>query len=285
MLESCRWRLADVDLLGVGVGPGSFTGLRIGITTARTLGATLKKPVIGVSSLAALARPVALWLGTRKERTLVVAATDACKGELFALYGAARSVADCAMAADGDRAGLWKRGVEERVLSPEALVQSGEAQADRGGRGIRLDRDRGRASPLRRFLVQPAPRKGARAAGGFRQLDPREIRGPAGLGSLPGRACPRRPGHSSPLSPRFRRRAEIEGRLAREKGWVARAVFVPARPARRFLLIADLGGGFDPVRADRVPSLRLCAQLHAGVGGASPFLGRDRGLHRVCDAP
>lgn len=127
VLEAARWKIEDVDVLGVGVGPGSFTGLRIGVTTARTLAHTLGKPLIGVSSLAALARPVAQALavgkGGARSRAVVVAATDACKGELFALWGSARSVTDCVILADGDAPGLWKRGVEERVLSPEELVR------------------------------------------------------------------------------------------------------------------------------------------------------------------
>jgi hypothetical protein len=55
---------------------------------------------------------------------VLVAATDACKGELFALWGSARSVQDCVAAPEGDAAGLWKRGVEEKVLSPDELVRS-----------------------------------------------------------------------------------------------------------------------------------------------------------------
>ena len=125
--ESARWKINDIDVFGVGVGPGSFTGLRIGVTTARTLAHTLKKPLVRVSSLAVLARPVALWLSQSTDpqlrKTNVVATTDACKGELFALVGPARSLLDCVMMAEGDSAGLWKRGVDEEVIAPEELMK------------------------------------------------------------------------------------------------------------------------------------------------------------------
>ena len=124
MLEACTWKLAEIDIFGVGVGPGSFTGLRIGITTARTLAHTTKKPLVGVSSLAALARPVALHFAAQTHRTVVIATTDAAKGELFALLGAAKSLVDCVVMSDGDRPGLWKRGVAEEVASPEALLKT-----------------------------------------------------------------------------------------------------------------------------------------------------------------
>jgi tRNA threonylcarbamoyl adenosine modification protein YeaZ len=129
VLESARWKLGDIDVFAVGVGPGSFTGLRIGVTTARTLAHTAKKPLIGVSSLAALARPASQALssgagkGSARSRAVLVAATDASKGELFALWGSARSVLDCAMLADGEAPGLWKRGVEEKVVTPDDLMR------------------------------------------------------------------------------------------------------------------------------------------------------------------
>ncbi|MBC7692166.1 MAG: tRNA (adenosine(37)-N6)-threonylcarbamoyltransferase complex dimerization subunit type 1 TsaB [Methylotenera sp.] len=124
LLQSVRWKLEDIDVFGVGVGPGSFTGLRIGITTARTLASALNKPLIGVSSLAALARPAALWLAQQKSKTVLIACTDACKGELFALWGNAKSLTDCVVLADGDYPGLWKRGAEEQVISPDELMKA-----------------------------------------------------------------------------------------------------------------------------------------------------------------
>jgi len=135
VLEASRWKLTDVDVFGVGIGPGSFTGLRIGVTTARTLSHTLKKPLIGVSSLAALARPAAAWLSTSakgESRTVIVASTDAAKGELFALYGNARSMMDCVAVADSDAPGLWKRGVEEQVLTPEDLMHAVKKKLSEG---------------------------------------------------------------------------------------------------------------------------------------------------------
>jgi tRNA threonylcarbamoyl adenosine modification protein YeaZ len=134
-LESTRWKLEDVDLFAVGVGPGSFTSLRVGITTARTLAHTMGKPLIGVSSLAALARPVAQWLSAQKSKALVVATTDAAKGELFALWGAASSVTDCVVMAEGDLPGVWKRGVDERALPAEELIAELQASLkSKGGR-------------------------------------------------------------------------------------------------------------------------------------------------------
>jgi len=124
LLSACRWKLQEIHLFGVGLGPGSFTSLRIGLTTARTIAHSLKKPLIGVSSLAVLARPVALWLEVAEPKAVLVASTDACKGELYALWGSSRSILDCVVMGDSGSSELWKRGVEEKVISPPELMKS-----------------------------------------------------------------------------------------------------------------------------------------------------------------
>jgi tRNA threonylcarbamoyladenosine biosynthesis protein TsaB len=71
---------ADLTALGVGVGPGPFTGLRVGLVTARTLGYVLEIPVYGVCTLDVLAIEAA---DTRAVTRDFVVATDARRKEVY----------------------------------------------------------------------------------------------------------------------------------------------------------------------------------------------------------
>ncbi len=105
-LERAAIDYADLDAVAVGVGPGTFTGLRVGIATARALAGAHDLQVRPVSSLRALAEGI-----DGAER---VALIDARRGELFAaLY-------------DGDGAEL----LEPFVAPPEAVAERVRERAE-----------------------------------------------------------------------------------------------------------------------------------------------------------
>ncbi len=80
---------ADIDRLAVTVGPGTFTGTRIGIAAARGLALATGIPVVGASSLAVMAEVAARELGPRKAGEDLLVAVDARRGEVYVqLFGA-----------------------------------------------------------------------------------------------------------------------------------------------------------------------------------------------------
>lgn len=101
--------IRDVDAIAVDVGPGLFTGLRVGIATANGLAQSLGKPMIGVCSLDVLAH------GMRFAGSDVVSVVDARRHEVYA-------------ARYGVIGGALKRVMEPTVLAPADLVaQLGDA--------------------------------------------------------------------------------------------------------------------------------------------------------------
>ena len=77
LLSKTTYKLADIDLFAVAAGPGSFTGLRIGIATVKALAATLARPCAAVPTLQAVA-----LAGGASETS--VALLPAGRGEVFA---------------------------------------------------------------------------------------------------------------------------------------------------------------------------------------------------------
>jgi tRNA threonylcarbamoyladenosine biosynthesis protein TsaB len=99
---STSW--GEIDRLAVGIGPGTFTGLRIGVATARALACARAIPLVGIPSLEALA------LGARRAGVhdgARIAAIDARRGEAFA--------------AAWDDAG--ERLFEDAALGPDQLAR------------------------------------------------------------------------------------------------------------------------------------------------------------------
>ncbi len=77
-----------LNRIAVTLGPGSFTGLRIGIATARALSLAANIPVVGMTSLAVMAARADHLLGARREGRAIAVCVDARRGAVyFELFG------------------------------------------------------------------------------------------------------------------------------------------------------------------------------------------------------
>ena len=103
--------LDRVSAIAVGIGPGMFTGLRVGVTTAKALAQALRVPMIPVPSLDLLAYPL------RYARSLVVPAIDARRNEVY--YALYRTVP-----------GGVQRASDYEIGTPDDLVAELEARGE-----------------------------------------------------------------------------------------------------------------------------------------------------------
>lgn len=117
-LAHAGWKGTDVDLVAVAAGPGSFTGLRIGVTTAKLLAYAAQADLVAVDTLDVLARQATIaGVGTAVEATLH-AIVDAHRQELFA--------AEFRNSGDG----RWMRTTPTRLVGAAAWIaglRSGDA--------------------------------------------------------------------------------------------------------------------------------------------------------------
>ncbi|RJQ53615.1 MAG: tRNA (adenosine(37)-N6)-threonylcarbamoyltransferase complex dimerization subunit type 1 TsaB [Actinobacteria bacterium] len=160
---------SEIEAIAVGVGPGSLTGVRIGVTTARSLAQALEVPCIGVSTLEVLAAAFS------RSGALVCALIDARRGEIYpGLY-------DCSgtrprMLGEHRSIGLDELiGELEKhdrvVLSGDALVTYGDELAERLGDRVRLA-PREQWYPKAADLLPLAGRDLEAGAGDYRDVRP-----------------------------------------------------------------------------------------------------------------
>lgn len=101
MLSETGWKKSDLDLIIVGIGPGSFTGIRIGVVTARTLAQALNLPLAGVSLLDCYAAKVLETAGELSEFAVILSGGRghfyfAAYRNTVATYGVASTEGDSA---------------------------------------------------------------------------------------------------------------------------------------------------------------------------------------------
>ena len=104
MMRTAGLDVSQMDAVAVAAGPGSFTGIRIGVAAAKGLAFGLDKPVIGVSTLAAMAHNAAFADG------LIICAMDARRAQIYNALFTARN-------------GILTRLTPDRAISLEALTQ------------------------------------------------------------------------------------------------------------------------------------------------------------------
>ena len=80
LLAGCRMSFEEIGLYEVNAGPGSFTGLRVGLTTVKAWAEVWGKPVAAVSGLEAMAKQVS---NLAAPGSLIAAVTDARRGQVF----------------------------------------------------------------------------------------------------------------------------------------------------------------------------------------------------------
>ena len=113
ILRELQIETKDFDVFAVAAGPGSFTGLRVGLTAVKAWAEVFSKPIVAVSGLEA----VAAQAHVPNEKALIVPVLDARRGQIFA------GVYRC-----GD-AGLAQTEDERVCTADELLLQLGQQQS------------------------------------------------------------------------------------------------------------------------------------------------------------
>jgi tRNA threonylcarbamoyladenosine biosynthesis protein TsaB len=131
LLEHVNMKLGDVDAFAVATGPGSFTGLRIGIATMQGLAFAAGKPLVGVSALDALAR-IALQDATGDR---IATWVDAWRGEVYAALYDGESEVEAPVVASPHQVLSTLRGTGTIFIGDGARTYRDEIQRAMGETG------------------------------------------------------------------------------------------------------------------------------------------------------
>ena len=133
-LETAGISFNSVELVAVGLGPGSWTGLRVGITTAKTIAYALSIPIVGVSTLDATAAGVTGYAG--KLAVILDARRHEVCGRTYDVDGTGN------IAADGDIFVVAPGDLGRLVAGDRAIVGNGVPllpEGERAGRRVLPD--------------------------------------------------------------------------------------------------------------------------------------------------
>ena len=169
VLNAAQWQPGELDLIAVTTGPGSFTGLRIGLATAKGLGDTLHIPLVGVNTIDALAEHMANFPG------IIVPLLDARKNQVYtAIYDnrqgkMERTQPYCALspvqellellspykeiAFLGDGADIWRQQLEE-VYGKRAIIARGAGNGVQARHIVTLAKGKESVSDLEPFYLR-----------------------------------------------------------------------------------------------------------------------------------
>lgn len=139
-LEAVSWKLNDIDLFAVGVGPGSFTSLRISVATATTLASSIKRPLIGINSLDAMNVALCEQFDDQKfQDTWSLILNSAVKGEAYYRSSWLQSTDSSMGSAESAWIGAQMKRQWAQEKEPSQLIISGTAQEEMDGILLQLN--------------------------------------------------------------------------------------------------------------------------------------------------
>lgn len=130
--DTAQVALDEIGVVAVDIGPGLFTGLRVGIATAKAMASALRVPVIGLSSLDLLAHQV------RHSPRLIVPVIDGKRGEVFSatyrhVQGGVQRLSEPRVGTAADLANELRAHREEALLVGDGALRYADVLAEDSG--------------------------------------------------------------------------------------------------------------------------------------------------------